>query len=248
VEILIESGYAGMGHYQATEFATDIFRRAKAHSLHTRSMTISTERLEKQGEKLLKSSRGDADLFARLIYTVRINKYRHRGIDPIKPASKDWGVIKEVTAHALDFSNQFILTRKYGFTKYIEIGISKMKRFNIHKFSNMREGIYETYQAMKDIESDDDREMTKSIYSTFQRHIIEHTGIHDNLEELPEKYVWFVRARQEAKKLNVGVEIYMKAQVAAFDMTRGIPHPSQLTGPKAIERVYRYMFKHGIKV
>jgi len=220
---------------------------AKPYSLHTRTISISTEHMEKKAKRLVQSSRRDADLLAQLIYATR-KRMKHRGITPIKVGSRDWGVLKEITAHALNFTNEFNLTRRYGFLKYIQIGLSKMKKFNINKFPVMYEGIYETYQAMLEIEKDKDTEMTNLMYRAYAQRVIENTGMHDVLEQLPERYVWFVRAREQAEKLNVSVKIYMQAQFDGFDFSKGIPHPTQLVGTKAIERVIRYCFTHGIKV
>jgi len=227
--------------------ADKIFHIAKPYSIHTRTITISNERMEKKAEKLIKSSRRDADFLAQLIYATR-KRMKHRGITQTKVGSRDWGILKEITAHALDFTNEFNLTRRYGFLKYIEVGLSKMQKFNLNKFLPMYQGICETYQAMVEIEKDTDREMTEQMYKIYAQRVIEATGIFDTLEELPEKYVWFVRAREQAKNMNVAVNIYMQAQFDGLDFTGGIPHPVQLVGPKATERVARYCYKEGIKI
>ena len=224
-----------------------IFHKAKAHSLHTRTITISNDRMEKKAKKLVQSSRRDADLFARLIYHVR-QTMKHRGISPIKVGSRDWGILKEVTAHALSFTNEFNLTRRYGFLKYVEIGLAKMKMFSINKFPNMYQGISETYQAILEIEKDSDAEMTQKMYKVYSQRIIENTGIYDSIEELPDKYVWFVRAREQARNMNVSVKVYIDSQFDGLDFSKGIPHPTQLVGPKATDRVARYCYKEGINI
>lgn len=229
------------------KIANTIFHKAKAHSLHTRTITVSTDKMEKKAKRLVQSSRRDADLLAQLIHKIR-QTMRHRGISSIKPGSRDWGVLKEITAQALDFTNEFNLTRRYGFLKYIEIGLSKMKKFGLNKFLNMYQGICETYQAMVEIEKDADAEMTKEMYKAYAQKIIQNTGIHDALEELPERYVWFVRAREQAKSMNIGVKIYIEAQFDGLDFSKGIPHPTQLVGPKATERVIRYCYKTGVNI
>jgi hypothetical protein len=231
-----------------TKGITDkIFQHAKPHSLHTRTVTVSSDRMEKKAKQLVQASRRDADLLAQLIYHRR-KLMKHRGISLTQVASKDWVTLKGITAHALDFTNEFNLTRKYGFSKYVEVALSKMKKFHLNKFIPMYQGICETYQAMLEIEKDDDSEMTKEMYKIYARRVIEHTGILDPLGEMPEKYVWFVRAREQSKSINVSVSIYMMAQFAGLDFTNGIPHPTQLVGPKATERVVRYCYQEGIKI
>jgi len=231
----------------AIKIADKIFHIAKPYSIHTRTITVSTERMEKKAKKLIQSSRHDADLLSKLIYNRR-QKIKHQGISPIKVASKDWGMLKEVTAHALNFTNEFKLTRRYGFLKYVEVGLSRMKKFNLSKFLPMYQEICERYQALIEIEKDDDSEMTNQIYKIYARWVIEYTGLHDILEELPERYVWFVRAREQARNMNVAVNVYMQAQFEGLDFAKGIPYPSQLVGLKATERVIRYCYKEGIKI
>lgn len=231
----------------AEKLANRLFFLARPYSIHTRTITVSTERMEKKAKRLVQSSRHDADLLSKLIYNKR-QKMKHRGISPIKVANKDWGMLKEITVHALNFTNEFKLTRRYGFLKYVEVGLSRMKKFNLNKFLPMYQGICETYQALIEIEKDDDSEMTKQIYKIYARWVIEYTGLHDVLEELPERYVWFVRAREQARSMNVAVNVYMQAQFEGLDFAKGIPYPSQLVGLKATERVIRYCYKEGIKI
>jgi len=231
-----------------SEDLTDtIFRLAKTHSINTRTITVSNERMEEKAMKIMKAERNDTDVLAQILYSVR-KKLKHRGIVPIKAGSKDWGVLKEITSQALDFTNEFGLTRRYGFLRYIEIGLSKMQNFALNKLPSMYEGICERHQAMVEIEKDSDSTMTEEMYKYYCSKIIENTGIHDNLKEIPEKFVWFVRARAEAEKLNLSVKVYMKAQFEGLDFTKGIPHPTQLVGAKAKERVIRHCYKEGIKV
>lgn len=224
-----------------------VFFRGKPYSVGTRSMTISTERMEKKAKRIIQSSRRDADLLASLIYATR-RRMKHRGIKQIEPSSRDWPMVKEMAAHALDFSNEFELDKRAGFIKYIEVGSMKMQKFGLSKFLNMYESICITYQAMIEIEKDPDSETTKEMYEIYSRRIIDSTGVHDRLEELPDKYVWFVRARAQAEKMNVAVGLYMNAQFEGLDFTKGIPHPTQLVGPKANDRVVRYCYEHGYKI
>lgn len=225
-----------------------ILRLSKPYSLHTRTIVVSTDKMEKNAKRILECTRRDADLFAQLVYAIR-KEMRHRGISLLKVGSKEWGFLKEVTAHALNFYNEFEFeTKRAAFLRYIRIGANKMKKFRLTKFLNMYESICESHLALVEIERDDDIEMTKEIYTVYSRYIINHTGVYDRLEEIPEKYVWFVKAREEAKNLNVSVKVYMNAQLEAFDLSTGIPHPAQLVGPKAVDRVIAYMYKNGIKI
>lgn len=233
--------------FEIGDLVDEILYLAKEYSINTRTITISNDKMEKKAKALLSASRMDADTLAQLIYTIR-KKMKHRGISRIQPGSKDWGMLKGITQDALGFCNEFGLTRRYGFLRYIEIGLSMMQKFMINKFKNLYQGICERHQAIVEIEKDNDKEMTNSMYKFYTQHIIENTGMMDRLDEIPEKYVWFVRGREEAEKMNISVKVYIKAQFKGLDFSKGIPHPIQLVGPKAIDRVIRYCYKEGIKV
>lgn len=219
-----------------------IFLLAKPYSISTRNVSVSNDRLEKKARRIISSSRVDADLFAQLVYAIR-KKMKHRGISPIKPGSKDWDLIKGITASALEFCEEFELKKREGFIKFIEIGLSKMVKFNLNKFPSMVEAISETHEAIMEIEADDNPEGTKEMYDYYISHIAEYTGIFEDLKSLPDKYVWFIRARIVADKIKVPGIVYIKAQFSGLDFAKGIPHPVQLVGPKAIDRVNRYSYK-----
>lgn len=228
-------------------FIKEIMRRAKSNSIGTRTVTISTDKLEKKFKKITQSSRKDADLFAQVIYAIRKSK-KHRGISHMKPGGKDWDILKEVAASALDFCNEFELNRRTGFIKFVEIAMDKMKKYSLVKFNGLRENISETYAAIKEIESDSDSGMTDLMYKIYFNKILEVTGITDESKELPDKYVWFVRARAQAEEMNIAPDLYIEAQFAALDFAKSIPHPTQLVGIKAKDRVIRYAYKNNINL
>ena len=229
------------------DLANEIFHRAKSLSLSSRNVMVTNKQLEKKTNRLIQSSRQDADLFAQLIFATR-KKLKHRGISPIRPGSKDWDIIKEITAHALDFTIANDLTKRNGFLKYIEIGFDKIKKYSLVKFLGLREAINETYLAIHEIEMDENAEETEELYKVYFSKIMENTGITDNSREIPEKYVWFVRAQKESHEMNVNPKVWIDAQFEALDFARGIPHPTQLVGSKAKERVIRYMYKNNINI
>lgn len=232
--------------YSSEVLVDKIFAMAKPHSIISRQVNVSSDRIEKKATRLLKSSRLDADLFARLIFAVRKQR-KHRGISQIKPGGKDWDLVKEVTASALNFCEEFSLKKREGFIKYIEVGLTKMAKFNLSRFGNLYEPICETYEAIIEIEKDDNPSGTSELHDYYIRHIADCTGIYEDLKVLPEKYVWFVRARKEADRLKVPYAVYIKAQFSGLDFAKGIPHPVQLVGPKAILRVNRYSYKKNFK-
>lgn len=237
-----------MGESDPIYLANEIFKRAKVYSIHTRTVTLSNDKIEKKLNKLLKSPRANADLFAHLLYVTRKHKLKHRGISQIKPGGRNWEIIKEITGQALEFCEEYNLDYRKGFIIYIEIGISKMKKFFLNKFLGMYEEICERYEALEEINHDDDSEMTGVMYKHYNGYIMSNTGIFTDLKAMPEKYVYFVRARKQAKEFNLSPKVYIDAQFEELDFTKNAPHPSQLVGIKATERIMRYCYKHKIMV
>ena len=223
-----------------------IFSMAKIYSINSRNVIVTSNRIEKKARRIIESSRADADLFARLVYAIRMNR-KQKGISPIRTSGKEWDLVKEITASALNFCEEFNLKKREGFIKYIEIGISKMIKFNLIKFPSMYEGICENYISTQEILRDDDPLGTKEMCEYYIQHIADYTGIFEKLIDIPEKYVYFVRARKIANEINVPGIVYIKAQFEGLDFAKGIPHPIQLIGPKALERVNRYSYKRNFK-
>ena len=97
----------------------------RTKTLINRSIIISNDKVENKARRILASNRGDADLMANIIYNYR-KKLRHYGITQIKPGSRDWTTLKEITKLALDFCNDFGLNKREGFIDYITIAYSKV--------------------------------------------------------------------------------------------------------------------------
>lgn len=232
--------------YNHEIFVDRLIKLSAPHSVSSRSIHVPNNRIEKKVNKLIQSSRLDGDMFSNLLYLIR-KKLRHVGVTQAKPGSKDWEAIKECAANAIEFCSEFDLEKKAGFQEYIKIGISKMKIFNIRKFPSLHEQISNTYQAMRIVKDDDEPEFTEFLYKEYSSTILTNTGIFEDMKSDPEKYSNFVLARKQAKKLNVALDLYMEAQFDGLSFTNGIPHPHQLHGVKATERLYKYLYKQNIK-
>lgn len=217
------------------------------YSVVTRSVTVSTKRMEEKVKQIIQSTRLDSDRLSEIIYATR-QRLKHQSVTRMKPNGKYWGTLKEITAHALDFCIQHQLTKRKGFLTYVEIGLSKMNKFNITKFLNLYEPICETYLATKELEKDEDPKLTQELYEQYSQTILNRTGIFEDFKDQPSKYIWFVKARRQAEDLNVSLEIYLEAQFEGLDFNNGIPYPSQLVGSKANERLTKYLYKYKLKL
>jgi len=227
------------------KLAYQIFSLSRPYSIINRSINITNDRVDKKVCKLLSSSRLDSSIFANLLHLVR-RQLKHKGIAPIRAGSKDWDSLKVITSQAIDFCNEFNLEKKEGFHKYIELGLKKMKKFGLVKFNNMYSGICETYQAELELAKDSDPDGTNALYKYYVGHIARKTGVVNEYDS-PDKYLCFMKVREEANRLGVDGVDYIKAQFYGLDFTGGIPDPLQLIGEKAIDRLNKYLFKFNIK-
>lgn len=227
-----------------TKLARQFCSISRPYSIVNRTVNISNDRIEKKALKLLSSSRLDSDIFANLLYHYR-KSLKHRGITPIRPGSKEWDSLKFITSQAISFCNDFNLEKKEGFMTYIKLGLQKMKKYSLYKFNNLHEGICNTYEAMKELQLDEDPTTTLALYKYYTGYIARKTGVVNDYEKNLEKYVCFKRVREESEKLGVSGYDYIKAQFYGLDFTGGIPDPLQLVGEKAIERLNKFLFKFG---
>lgn len=231
------------------KLAKKLVSKLKTKTLINRSIIVSNDKLEKKTKKLLKSSRGDADLLANIIYNVR-KKQRHRGIKQIKPNTRDWTSLKELTGLVVEFCNEFELQKREGFITYINIATTKLSSHSnyLNKLINMYEGICKYYEAKLELDKDPTPNITEAIHNMYCIQIVTRTGLPADYKNQPEKYVHFLTLKRLAKEVGVSFEQFLKAQFHAFEWRSGVPDPVQLIGNQWKERLNKYLFEKNIKV
>jgi hypothetical protein len=223
-------------------------RRARPYSIPGRSIVASTDRIEKKMDKLVGSTTMDADLMARMIVAVR-RQLKHKGVQQIKPATRDWDTIKAMAQQANDFCNDFEITNKReGYIGYIRAGIAKMQQFSLRKFPGLYQAICDYHQAMMIIAADENPELSRKIHDYYKRKVAEKTGIMTSYKDRPEKYKVFVEIRRICKDLTIQPNIYIDAQFDGLEKFNALPDPLQLVGQKAKERLQKYMFDNNISI
>lgn len=227
----------------------EFFVLARRKPLNNRSITISNDKLKKEAIRICQSSKGDAFIMADIIYASRI-KLKHRGIKKIKPDSREWLQLKELTKLANQFCKDFDLPTREGFIKYIEIGFSKISSFRVYlsKLISMYEVICREYEAMLNMNEDDDKEATLELHNIFVNTIADKTGLYERYDNKPDKMVAFYKARLLADELGVDYDTFIEAQFEALDWCNGIPAPDSLYGDKAKERLNKYLYQNHISL
>lgn len=225
----------------------DIALQSKRHQLQNRKILVSTKKIEKKVIQSQESTYELAGLFNKLLIAIR-RKKRHQNISPIKEGSKDWLFIKELSGGLNDFLKSHHIETREGFVKYLNLALDRMTKFSIYKMRSMNESIYDCILAQKEIEEDDSPKITESLYLYYSTRISERTGINYNYHQFPEKYVYFIRCKEEALRIGANPKAFIIAQFEGMEYRNGIPDPLQLVGPKALERYTKYAYENSIKV
>lgn len=242
---LITSGEVSVNRYE--DFAKQILHKAKGLALSGRSIQVTNDKLLRDTDRVKKSSRTDAAKFAHTLLMYR-RKLKHRGITQINIDSPDWLLIKDLCNLANEFAAEFSLPREEAYQTYIELGFQKMVKFSLGKLKSLHSAIIESYESLHEIKTDRTPKLTKEAHDIYLSIISERTGFTSGFENMPEKYVYFVRVKNEALKLKISIKQYLTAQFTSFEWANKIPDPIQLVGIKAIQRVQKYCFEHKIKI
>jgi hypothetical protein len=232
------------------ELADQILRLGKPYSITTRSISITNDRLEKKAKQITSSSRLDADLFSNLLFMLR-KKNRHRGITQYKPGCKDWEVIKELAEIGNQFANDFgIENKKEAYTTFIRLTLGKMNQFNLHKFKTLYQVVSEEYGATGELaEMDKTPGKTQEVLDYYNKIILGKTGMDPfDYSKTPDKYLFFFKVKEICESKNIPIRTYIDAQFEGLAFANGIPQPGQLVGPKAEERLIKYMYENNVKV
>jgi hypothetical protein len=229
-------------------FVKLILEKAKTKSCNSRSILSSNEKMEKKVEKVILAGRNVTGIFAQL-WILNRRKLHHKGLTIPKPGDNEWLNYKQAAKLASEFCNEFDLKPKEGMNEYIRLGLTKMKNVSVFKFTSLHSSICSTYESKKEIDSDHDPEITEEAYGVYGMLVARKIGeFSNNYKEIPEKYVCFKRAKEEAKKLNLSMSSYIEAQFWGMEFRSGIPDPYQLYGDKAVERAIKYCYEKNISL
>lgn len=229
------------------EMVDSIIQKAKTYSATNRGILLSQDKVEKKANFIVKSSRKDAYTLSKVLLMVR-RKLGHKGLRLITQESKEWSLVKSITELANNFCTEFELGKTEGYTQFLLVGANKMNKFGLTKYAGMYEGICEAYSAIKEIGEDPWPSDTDRLQRYYRAKVGYKTGLVNSYKDMPEKYVYFVRATRQVKSLQVPIEVYIDAQFSMMEFRHALPDPIQLVGPKAQERLNKYLFENKIKV
>lgn len=229
-----------------------IFSIARNYSLDHRSILNNNSRNRKSLDRRTKSSIGNANLLAQIIYSVR-TKLKHVGVTKIKQTDSQWAQVKELSPIIDEFCETHNLSQREGYIKFVEIGLKLMSNSNRPNYNycanwmlQKANWISDYYIASKLVSEDKYKEETDEIYSCYVNKILDMTGILNNYKNNPVDYVNFIYARDLANKIGVDYYTFINAQFEALSFCNGIPKLEDLSNEKAQQRLTQYVSKNGL--
>lgn len=246
-ELMVEiCSYSSNG---AKRFSEVFMKKAAKKAITGRGITITNDKIERDLKRRVATTKGDTDLLANIIYSVRIKK-KHRGIRQMTQDDRDWLQLKGLTKVCNQFCNEFEIDKREGYIKYVEIGLSKISSMHsyIAKLTNMYEAICNDYAGISELTHDTNKSGTMAMHDFYCETVSNKSGIPNDFTNRPDKMMCFMKAREIADEYNCNYEDYIEAQFEALEFCNGIPTVEQLYGDKAIERLSKYLYKTGTKV
>lgn len=250
IHITLENFRDILKELEITDFPIiPFFQKASLRAVNSRIVALSNNKITKEVNKVLLASKGDANLVADIIYSIRI-KLKHRGVRKITPSNtRDWTLCKKLADICNTFCEDFNYPLREGFIKYIEYGVSRLKdnRNLLNRLISMSEIISSSWEAKMVIDEDGDKELTRKIHDYYVNRIASNTGIAENYYDQPDKYIHFVNLKNFLKEKNWDYEDYIDSQFEALSFCNGIPTIDSLYSDKAIERYNKWLYKHAVK-
>lgn len=227
--------------------AKEIVTGGRKYAATNRNLLVDTQKIAKRAKKIISAEDADVYDFAKMLILHRKQR-KHQGIAIIKPGSKDWAYLKEVTQSAVRFCDEVGISKKDGFTYYISQCLDKVKKFSLPKLISLYSTICNEYLALKRIREDTHKTDTERAHDFYRRIVYEKIGYSEDYRKMPEKYIAFIEVVAITRKLNIRIEDYILAQFAGLEYQNSIPDPLQLYGDKANERLMKYLYSKGISI
>lgn len=241
--------YADGADDMVDEMIEYIVQESPKYTLEKRSVNITRGKLAKQVMSKVVNDKSDSSLLSSVIFSVR-KSLKHRGIRPItNETARDWASLNKLAPVINQFCQEFDLSKREGYIKYIQIGLSMFTSYNhfLLKLIDLSEKISTEYDSLDQIAHDTNKSLTKQIHDYYVQRINKKTGIMESFIDNPKTYLNFVRVREVVERTKVKYQTYIDAQFDALEWTMSYPSPEQLSNDKSNERLNKFVYKNKVE-
>lgn len=232
-------------HKDFDSLVKQIGLEGKVYQIENRKLLQSNKKVSKKIQQSETSTFEITSKFNRdLMISRRLKK--HRSITPIREGTKDWLFLKEIAGLVYKFCQDHKMPFDRVSIEYINMALDKMNKFSLYKIKAMNEQICEGLIALEEIRKDKTPNITDQMHLWYNGKVNERTGLNWDYKKIPDKYVYFIRAKEEAQRIGADPMKYLLSQFEGMQFRDGIPDPLQLVGPKALERYVKYAYEKGL--
>lgn len=218
--------------------------KAVKFTLRNRVMVTAGAKGKKKAQRLVDASSDHTAKFNGILTSVRQAK-GHQRITAIRQGDREYIMLAEVAAIAVEFAAEFKLPIAEGMKEFVEIGLQLMGRnYGLSKYKYYKVKIFDLYEFAQVVENDPDREATKKFYQTWQTVLCSYSAAGLKLDRV-EDFVHMVFGRMEAEEAGATYKHWITAQFEGLSWLNAMPELSQLYGNNAKKRYDKYMVTQG---
>ena len=227
-----------------TKVVDKLYDVAKREKFQLKSMYRfeALSKTKKRGDRVLNAENTKVEIFNRLLAGIRTEQ-RVKGVTKlILQTDKEYVVLKEITALAIDFHEQSgNNSLEQSFIFFIKVGIELMrKKYALSKFKYYKDKIYDRHVVQLVINKDNAPELSKKFYAIWKRIVKGYAPDYIDIES-EEDYANIVLARMEADEMKATYDDWITSQFEGLSFLDVIPNFNQLYGINAKKLYQEYV-------
>lgn len=210
----------------------DLFREAMKYSIRHRIAPELKSKSKKKAERLADTESQWVDMFNG-IYSAKMAE-NHIACLTIHKKDPMYLTLKEITRHAVDFCDLFMLPYEEGFKTYIQHGIDILNRkYSLYRLKAVTDRIVSLHRDIMVIQTDSSPDKTSEVFNVWVRAMKKYGGVDFNNTLSPDKVVCMIYAKNDADSVGASYKDWINAQFEKWSYLKGVPEFSQLYGDNA---------------
>ncbi|CAB4185355.1 hypothetical protein UFOVP1492_77 [uncultured Caudovirales phage] len=241
IEVLIELGIPS-----PELLATKILTQAGSRQIKALYAMKTTVKKAAGIERLGSAEEKWCGMFNSLVTSIRQTQ-RGTKVRPIQKKDAEYLLLKDATAMALEFADQFQLSENEGLRQFVTIGIRLMeRRFAWNKWNYYKLKIHSEFEADQVVRNDDKYGNTATLEKIYLEKVGQYAaGIPITIKSSERQHL--VYARQDADEAGAKYHDWVEAQFEQLSFLNSVPSVTQLHGANALLRYEKYMIGKGAK-